>query len=155
MNPWMPVVSKTAAALAAIVVLAWIGKNATAGAPPSVDADAGLALTFAGEGDAGIAPAAPPIELDASSAPATPAPATTQARASAEEPVYLNLADEAELRRLPGVGAKRAEAILALRQKLGRFTRVEDLLRVKGIGRKTLKKWRPMVRLEAARAPPA
>jgi competence protein ComEA len=69
--------------------------------------------------------------------------------------VYLNHADVAELRRLPGVGPKRAEAILALRQRLGRFHRVEDLLRVKGVGRATLKKWRMLVRLDAPAPLPA
>ena len=34
-----------------------------------------------------------------------------------------------------GVGPKRAEAILALRTKLGHFRQIEDLLKVKGIGR--------------------
>ena len=57
-----------------------------------------------------------------------------------------------ELRRLPGVGPKRAEAIVALRQRMGRFQRVEDLLRVKGIGRATLRKWRPLLRLDAPAA---
>jgi hypothetical protein len=32
---------------------------------------------------------------------------------------------------------------------MGRFQRVEDLLRIKGIGRAALKKWRPLVRLDA------
>ncbi|MBP9113848.1 MAG: helix-hairpin-helix domain-containing protein [Polyangiaceae bacterium] len=34
------------------------------------------------------------------------------------------------------MGAKRAEAIVQLRTRLGRFQRVEDLMRVRGIGRK-------------------
>jgi competence protein ComEA len=62
--------------------------------------------------------------------------------------VYLNHASVDELRRIPGVGPKRAEAILVLRQRLGRFQRVEDLLRVKGVGRGAVKKWRPLVRLD-------
>jgi competence protein ComEA len=74
-------------------------------------------------------------------------------RATATEPVYLNQASVEELRRLPGVGPKRAEAILVLRQRLGRFQRVEDLLRVKGVGRGAVKKWRPLVRLDAPTAP--
>jgi competence protein ComEA len=53
--------------------------------------------------------------------------------------------------RLPGIGAKRANAIVALRTRLGRFRAVEDLLKVKGIGRATLKRMRPLLRLD----PPA
>lgn len=71
------------------------------------------------------------------------------ARATSDDPVYVNYASADELRRLPGVGPKRAAAILALRQRLGRFQRVEDLLRVKGVGRATIRKWRPLVRLDA------
>jgi competence protein ComEA len=60
----------------------------------------------------------------------------------------LNQADAAELRRLPGVGAKRAQAILLLRQRLGRFQKPADLLRVKGIGPRTLERLLPHVVLD-------
>jgi competence protein ComEA len=69
--------------------------------------------------------------------------------------VYVNHASAEELRRLPGVGPKRADAIIALRQRMGRFQRVEDLLRVKGVGRATLRKWRPLLRLDAPAPPDA
>lgn len=65
-----------------------------------------------------------------------------------ELPVVLNRADAAELRRLPGVGAKRAEAIVLLRQRLGRFQRARDLLRVKGIGPRTLERMLPHLVLD-------
>ena len=42
-----------------------------------------------------------------------------------------------ELCTLPGIGPKKAEAIIAAREKR-RFTRVTQLLRVKGIGLKTI-----------------
>jgi competence protein ComEA len=74
------------------------------------------------------------------------------ARATAEDPVILNLANTDDLRRLPGIGPKRAEAILALRTKIGRFHNVEELLRVKGIGRATLRRLRPLVRVDPAPA---
>ena len=38
--------------------------------------------------------------------------------------------------------------MLALRQKLGRFHAVEDLLKVKGMGRKRLAKIRPFVTVD-------
>jgi competence protein ComEA len=49
---------------------------------------------------------------------------------------------------LPGIGQKRAEAILALRARLGRFHAIEDLMKVKGIGRAMLRRLRPLVRLD-------
>ena len=61
--------------------------------------------------------------------------------------VNLNTATAAELERLPRVGPARAQAILALRAKLTQFVKVEQLLRVKGIGRATFRKLRPMLTL--------
>jgi len=87
----------------------------------------------------------PPAPAPASSPPAS----SSHARATPDDPVYINFAGVDELRRLPGVGPKRADAIVALRQRMGKFQRIEDLLRVKGVGRTTLRKWRPLLRLDA------
>lgn len=46
---------------------------------------------------------------------------------------------------LVGVGVKRAEQIIKLREQLGGFTEVEQLLDVKGIGAKTLEKNRAFI----------
>lgn len=59
--------------------------------------------------------------------------------------LVLNTASAAELDRLPGVGPKRAEEIVRLRERMGRFRRLSDLLRVRGVGPKTLKKWQDLV----------
>ena len=56
--------------------------------------------------------------------------------------VNLNTASAKELEALPGVGAKSAQAIIAYRAKAP-FKRVDDLVRVKGIGKKKLEKMRP------------
>jgi competence protein ComEA len=63
--------------------------------------------------------------------------------------IVLNAASAAELTRLPGVGARRAEAIIALRTKLKRFKQPTDLLRVKGIGPRGLKRMLPHLVLDA------
>lgn len=52
-------------------------------------------------------------------------------------PVNLNTATVDQLDGLPGVGPVTAQAILAYRTKHGRFTRVEELQEVDGIGPKT------------------
>ncbi len=49
------------------------------------------------------------------------------------ERIDLNRATVAELMRLPGVGEKKARAIVALRQRQP-FRRAEDVLAVKGLG---------------------
>jgi len=63
--------------------------------------------------------------------------------------VVLNAASEEQLQKLPRVGASRARAIVALRQKLGRFRSPRDLLRVKGIGPRTLQKMQPHLVVDA------
>jgi competence protein ComEA len=63
--------------------------------------------------------------------------------------VILNLADAVQLQRLPGVGSKRAVAIVQLRQRLGRFRRPSDLLRLKGIGPRSLERMLPHLVLDA------
>lgn len=66
--------------------------------------------------------------------------------------VNVNTASADELMRLPGIGPSKAAAILATRGRLSgqRFGRVEDLLRVRGIGRATLRKLRPLVALSGS-----
>jgi competence protein ComEA len=61
-------------------------------------------------------------------------------------PVDLNTADEAALDALPGVGPVIAGRIVAWRQEHGRFTSVEELTEVSGIGDATLDRLRPLVR---------
>lgn len=56
--------------------------------------------------------------------------------------VELNRATVEELQSLPGIGLKKAEAIIAQREKRP-FTRVTQLLLVKGIGQKTLTRLKP------------
>jgi competence protein ComEA len=64
--------------------------------------------------------------------------------------VVLNLATEEDLVKLRGVGPTRAKAILTLRDRLGgKFKSINDLLRVKGLGRKTLERLRPTLLLDA------
>ncbi|WP_082383096.1 ComEA family DNA-binding protein [Frigoribacterium sp. RIT-PI-h] len=60
--------------------------------------------------------------------------------------VDLNLADDAALQTLPGVGPATAAAILSWRDENGRFRSVDDLLGVPGIGPKTLEELRDRVR---------
>jgi competence protein ComEA len=59
-------------------------------------------------------------------------------------PLDLNRATAEDLKRLPGVGPKLANAIIAARDKKP-FTCVEELRQVKGIGPKTWDKVRPFV----------
>ena len=74
------------------------------------------------------------------------APPDTDDPHGADQPtikaINLNTATIEDLCTLPGVGRKKAEAILALR-KTRPYLRVTQLLDVRGIGAKTLKRLKP------------
>ena len=54
--------------------------------------------------------------------------------------VNLNTATADQLVTLPGVGKKKAAAIIEYRRKNGKFTSIQDLSGVKGIGAKMVEK---------------
>jgi competence protein ComEA len=85
---------------------------------------------------------------------ASPRPPQSAAPPEATAPlVNLNSADARQLQRLPGVGAKRARAIIELRERLGGFRGAADLLRIRGIGRRTLERMAPHL-VVGERVPP-
>ena len=61
--------------------------------------------------------------------------------------VDLNTAGQAELEELPGVGPVMAGKILAWRTENGRFSRVEELQEIDGVGPKTYAKLAPLCRV--------
>jgi competence protein ComEA len=81
-----------------------------------------LAVAFALSLTTGLAVAAGPVK---------PAPAGK---------VNINTASVEQLTTLPGVGPKLAARILDYRQKSGAFKSVQELMNVRGIGEKNLKK---------------
>ena len=62
--------------------------------------------------------------------------------------ISLNSATEEEFARLPGVGPKLAERIIAARARQGPFTRIDQLLSVKGMGQKLYKRILPYLTIE-------
>lgn len=54
--------------------------------------------------------------------------------------INLNTATAEQLVTLPGIGKKKAVAIITYRNKSGKFTSVNDLTNVKGIGKKMVAK---------------
>lgn len=158
---WAGLVGKIAGYVAALALLALIGSGRLSGwLSPPAKLSVGIAVAEAATAaaTASAAPvAAPPAATAGAAAPEDAgAPAETADAGSgsgspgvgADGKVILNLATEQDLRRLPHVGATRAKAILTLRARLKKFTRVEDLLKVKGFGRRTLARLRPLVRVD-------
>jgi competence protein ComEA len=109
---------------------------------------AALLATLAG-GFAGVAVLGADGVADAQRRPrtsmVTDAP---QADARSTGVVNINTAGQTELSRLPGIGPSKAAAIIAFRERGRRFRRVEDLLRVRGIGRATFRRLRPMLTVQ-------
>jgi competence protein ComEA len=159
-NVWAPVALRLLGIAGGMLALAAIGASSIArgsGAPAALPS-AKPSTSFLAGGLAQVAAASASASARAPEAGAPDGgPPTGDAGSSppnggltADGKVILNRASADDLRKLPGVGAKRAQAIVELRTKLGgRFKRVTELLRVKGIGPKGLRKMEPHLVLDA------
>jgi competence ComEA-like helix-hairpin-helix protein len=58
------------------------------------------------------------------------------------KPININTANSEELQQVPGIGPATAEKILQMRKSYGAFKSVDDLLSIKGLGKKRLEKMR-------------
>ena len=150
---WKPVITRVVLSGLALLGLAGVGAasmvagldgaransfHVTAAQSPSSSANAMPVVNSAMPAASG-GQAAPP----ASASIQSQSPAPCGAGRTADGKVILNSATVADLRTLTGIGQKRADAILALREKLKRFRRIQELRRVRGIGAKTLQKLAP------------
>lgn len=67
--------------------------------------------------------------------------------------VNVNTATAADLERLPGIGPVLARRIVEHREAKGLFRRLDDLLEVKGVGPKLLRRIQPWLRLDDGTEP--
>lgn len=79
------------------------------------------------------------------------APAAAKPAASEIRPIDINTADGAALETVPGIGKSLSARILAFREKNGSFQTVDDLLKVQGIGEKSIEKLRPYLTVAKAK----
>jgi competence protein ComEA len=82
-----------------------------------------------------------------SKAPGPTGPVSATVKPKAGEVLDLNTATVEQLDALPGVGPTTAAAIVAWRQANGKFSSVDQLADVDGIGPARLEKLRPLVRV--------
>ncbi|KAE8126542.1 MULTISPECIES: ComEA family DNA-binding protein [Bifidobacterium] len=108
----------------------------------------------ASQGASSVQPSAPQSTGEPSASAAVPSalPSTvpsaspsTNSNAGGSGLINLNTATVQELDTLAGVGPVTAQRILDHRQRIGRFTSVDQLLDISGIGPKTLEKLRSQV----------
>jgi competence protein ComEA len=59
---------------------------------------------------------------------------------AATEKINLNSATVEQLQSLPGIGPSIAKSIVEHRTKVGKFNRIEEVLKVKGVGEKKFQK---------------
>lgn len=82
-----------------------------------------------------------PLAVTAAESPKAEPAKAAAAQVAQTGLVNLNTADVATLQReLAGIGATKAQAIVAYREEHGDFATVDELLEVKGIGEATLEK---------------
>lgn len=74
--------------------------------------------------------------------------------AMALEPVNINTADEAALQQINGIGPSKANAIIEYRKANGPFATVDDLVKVPGIGEKSLEHLKPQITVGTETAAP-
>ncbi len=173
-SPWAPAAGRGAGYLLGFALLALVGSGRmarwmapgtpslgisvaqAATAPPplvlkALPPRASAATVTAEAASADVAQEAPVADVASradAGAPADPGGHAASNAVAADGKVILNVAAEEDLRRLPGIGRTRAQAILALRVRMKKFTKVEDLLKVKGIGRRFLARLRPLIRVD-------
>jgi competence protein ComEA len=71
-----------------------------------------------------------------------------QTAVTSPDAININTATSDELEKLPGVGRKTAEAIVAFRTEHGPFRRVEHLMLVRGLSEARFVEIRSLVRIE-------
>ena len=84
-------------------------------------------------------------------APVVAAPAKAAPAGSEVRPVDLNTADSAALETVPGIGKSLSQRIVAFRDKNGPFQSVDDLLKIQGVGEKSIQKLRPYLTVSKAK----
>src|SRR5262249_42761178 len=88
----------------------------------------------------------------AAAAPALAAPsAAPKAGASEARPIDINTADTASLESVPGIGKSLSQRIVAFGEKNGAFQSVADLLKIPGIGEKSIQGLRPYLTVAKAK----
>ena len=86
-----------------------------------------------------------PAESDAAASMDESAPTVGSEQAETDGKININTATAEELTKLPGIGEKKAEAIVEYRNLHGAFASTDELLNISGIGEATYEKFKDKV----------
>lgn len=75
----------------------------------------------------------------------TLAPLQAAENLAAVKKININSATLVELQELPSIGVKIAQRIIDFRKKNGNFKRIEEIMKVKGIGEKTFFRFKDLI----------
>lgn len=176
-NPWTRPIARGALIVVAVATLSWFGaRSARSSDGPNERADLEMQaqITQIAASEAVVNVPHPPASALAAHQSAYTAKTNARPQESGNESaiivsenprppgavapgvlsdgrVVLNTATAEQLCRLPSIGPARAEKIVQLREKLGGFKTVRQLLRIRGIGPRTLKKIEPLVVVDPPR----
>lgn len=120
---------------------------AASGTSQDGSSDGGSSESSSADSDGGRASESTNPETTDAAAPSDDGADTSVAAAPEDTRIDLNTATKEQLDTLPGVGPVTAGRIIEHRERIGRFTSVDQLLDVAGIGSKTLEKIRPGVKV--------
>ncbi|MBT7864460.1 MAG: ComEA family DNA-binding protein [Gemmatimonadetes bacterium] len=107
------------------------------GHPEAADAAVAMPEMSSGAAD-------PPLVVPQGS----PASVAVAAETSADSTIAINSADLAAWDSLPGIGPRTATAIIEFRRQHGRFSSIDELTQVRGIGVGTVTRLRSRLRLD-------
>lgn len=133
---------------AAVLLTGFVAQHVQSQSPYDAETYAALHADFAERSAAPVVAVADSTEEEAGLVVA--ASTTRRSSRAKETPVRMNLntASARLLQRLPRVGPKMAERIIAYREAHGPFARASHIQRVRGIGSKTFEKMEPYLFVE-------